>query len=73
MPLWRKPQDLPVPLAETSMLEHINTALTLFGAAHGLALVIVNMTKTPKDDAALHAIYRVVEVIAGIVSPRAKK
>jgi hypothetical protein len=55
------------------MFEHINTALTLFGAAHGLALVIVNMTKTPKDDDALHAIYRVVEVVAGIVSPRAKK
>ena len=55
------------------MFEHINTALTLFAAAHGLALVIVNLTKTPKDDAALAAVYKVVEVIAGIVTPRAKK
>jgi hypothetical protein len=31
------------------------------------------MTKTPKDDQVLAAVYKVIEVVAGIVSPRAKK
>jgi len=55
------------------MFEHINTAITVAGAAHGLALVIVNLTKTPKDDEVLARVYKVIEVIAGIVTPRAKK
>lgn len=43
-------------------------------AIHGLALVIVNLTPTPKDNAALSAAsklvvrgYRVIELLAGIV------
>lgn len=49
-------------------------------ALHGLALVIVNLTPTPKDDEALDAVqrvvvklYRVVEILAGIVGPLAKR
>jgi hypothetical protein len=49
-------------------------------ALHGLALVIVNLTPTPKDDEALDAaqrvvvkLYRVVEILAGIVGPLAKR
>lgn len=49
-------------------------------AVHGLALVIVNITPTPKDDEALDAIrrvvvklYRAVEILAGIVGPLAKR
>jgi len=49
-------------------------------ALHGLALVIVNITPTPKDDEALDAIqrvvvklYRAVEILAGIVGPLAKR
>lgn len=49
-------------------------------AIHGVALVIVNMTPTPKDNRALNQYtrllvktYRVIEVAAGIISPRAKK
>ena len=55
------------------MFEHIQTALSLFLAGHGLALVIVNMTKTPKDNEALAKAYKLIEVVAGIVTPRAKK
>ena len=55
------------------MFENLQTALSLFLAGHGLALVIVNLTKTPKDDQALAAVYKVVEMLAGIVTPRAKK
>jgi len=55
------------------MFEHIQTAFSLALAAHGLALAIVNLTKTPKDDEALRAAYKVIEVIAGIITPRAKK
>jgi hypothetical protein len=49
-------------------------------ALHGLALVIVNLTPTPKDDEALDTaqrvvvkLYRVVEILAGIVGPLAKR
>lgn len=49
-------------------------------AIHGVALVIVNMTPTPKDNKALNdytrllvKLYRVIEVAAGIISPKAKR
>lgn len=49
-------------------------------AIHGVALVVVNMTPTPKDNEALDnysklvvKAYRAIEILAGIVSPRAKR
>jgi len=42
-------------------------------AAHGLALVIVNTTDTPKDDELYGKFYKFIEVIAGIVTRIAKK
>ena len=42
-------------------------------AAHGLALVIVNTTKTPVDNEVYGKFYKVIEVIAGIVTKIAKK
>lgn len=56
-----------------AFFEHFQTFLTVAAAGHGLALVIVNLTKTPKDDQALAAVYKVIEVVAGIITPRAKK
>ena len=54
--------------------------VALVVALHGVALVIVNLTPTPKDDEALGAarrvvvkLYRVVEILAGIVGPRVKR
>lgn len=49
-------------------------------AIHGLALVIVNITPTPKDNEYLDnaakvlvKVYRAVEILAGIVSRKAKQ
>ena len=43
------------------------------GARHLLALAIVNLTPTPKDDEIYGKFYKVIEMIAGIVSKTAKK
>lgn len=42
-------------------------------AAHALALAIVNVTPTPKDDAFVTKAYKVVEVIAGIFGETVKE
>lgn len=49
-------------------------------AIHGLALVIVNLTPTPKDNEFLDGaarvlvkVYRAIEILAGIVSRKAKQ
>ena len=49
-------------------------------AVHGVALVVVNMTPTPRDNKALKQYirlvvksYRAIEIMAGIVSPLAKR
>ena len=56
------------------LMDDLSRYVTLAVAIHGLALVIVNLTPTPKDNAALGAAsklvvrgYRVVELLAGIV------
>ena len=46
--------------------------LAVLAALHGLAIAIVNLTPTPKDDEILAKIYRVVEILAGIFTNRAK-
>ena len=58
------------------MTEYVALAV----AIHGLALVVVNLTPTPKDNEALDSIsrvavklYRAVEILAGIVSRKAKQ
>ena len=43
------------------------------GALHLLALAIVNLTPTPKDDEIYGKFYKVIVMIAGIVSKTAKK
>lgn len=45
----------------------------IFLALHGLAVVVVNMTPTPKDDAWVGRAYRWFEIIGGIVTSRAKE
>jgi hypothetical protein len=49
-------------------------------AIHGVALVVVNMTPTPRDNEALDTysrlvvkLYRAIEIIAGVVTPRVKR
>jgi hypothetical protein len=61
-------------------MKHLSDYVALAVAIHGVALVVVNMTPTPKDDKALRdysrlavKLYRAIEILAGIVSPLAKK
>lgn len=49
-------------------------------AIHGVAVVVVNLTPTPKDNDALDSygrlavkLYRAIEILAGIISPMAKR
>ena len=44
----------------------------VFTAAHALALAIVNLTPTPKDNEMVAKWYRAVEILAGIIIPRVK-
>lgn len=62
------------------LMDRIAEYAALAVAIHGVALVIVNMTPTPKDNEALDnysrlvvKAYRAIEILAGIVSPRAKR
>ena len=61
-------------------MTHLSDYVALAVAIQGVALIIVNMTPTPKDNAALDSyakllvkLYRVIEVAAGIVSPKVKR
>jgi hypothetical protein len=45
----------------------------ILAALHVLALAVVNATPTPKDDEIYGKLYKVIEVIAGIVTKTAKK
>ena len=61
-------------------MDRIADYVALAVAIHGLALVIVNLTPTPKDNAALSSaarvavrVYRVIEIVAGVISPRVKR
>lgn len=61
-------------------MERIADYVALAVAIHGVALVVVNMTPTPKDNEALDSYsrllvkaYRAIEILAGIVSPRVKR
>lgn len=62
------------------MLDHASEYIALAVAIHGVAVVIVNLTPTPKDDEALDAysrlavkLYRAIEILAGIISPLVKR
>jgi len=61
-------------------MDRIADYVALAVAIHGLALVIVNLTPTPKDNEALSnaakvavRAYRVIEVLAGVVTGRVKR
>lgn len=54
------------------MQNHTNLFTALF-AVHAAAVVIVNMTPTPKDDEIVGKAYKVLEMAAGIFTKIAKK
>ena len=61
-------------------MNRVSEYVALAIAIHGAAVLIVNLTPTPKDDEALGSVtrmavklYRAVEILAGIWSPLAKR
>lgn len=69
-----------VELLAYQTVDQISQYVALAVALHGVALVIVNITPTPKDNEALSNVrragvklYRAIEVLAGVVGPLVKR
>jgi len=60
-------------LVMSFVTEHWSNIVGIAGAAHLLALAIVNVTPTPKDDEIYGKFYKAIEMLAGIVTKVAKK
>jgi len=56
-----------------NIIEHAQNLVEILLAVHALALLIVNLTPTQKDNEAVAKYYRVVEILAGIVTRFAKQ
>ena len=61
-------------------MDRITDYIALVVAIHGVALIVVNLTPTPTDDAALTAaaktavkLYRAIEILAGVITPFVKR
>jgi hypothetical protein len=54
------------------LIAHVQQLLVVLFAVHALALAICNLTPSPKDDEAVAKYYRVLEILAGIVTRLAK-
>jgi hypothetical protein len=56
-----------------TILANWETIMAILVGLHAVAVAIVNLTPTPTDDMILGKVYKVVEVIAGVVSKTAKE
>ena len=61
-------------------MNHTTEYIALAVAIHGVAVVIVNLTPTPKDNEVLGngarlvvQVYRAIEIMAGVITPLVKK
>lgn len=61
-------------------MNRIPEYITLAVAVHGVAVLVVNLTPTPKDDEALGnatravvKVYRAIEILAGVITPLVKR
>lgn len=61
-------------------MQHLPEIVAIALAAHGLAVAIVNITPTPKDNEALDTYsrmvvkaYRAIEILAGVITPLVKR
>jgi hypothetical protein len=61
-------------------MNRVSEYISLAVAIHGVALVVVNLTRTPKDNEALDGysrlvvkVYRAIEILAGIWGPKVKR
>jgi hypothetical protein len=57
----------------TDLIINAKHLVEILLAIHALALLIVNLTPTQKDDQAVAKYYRLVEILAGIVTRFAKQ
>ena len=55
------------------LAENKALVLEVFVAVHALALAIVNLTPTPKDNEVLGKVYKWIEVLGGVVTRKAKE
>jgi|TARA_R100000084_G_C4628169_1_gene136894 hypothetical protein len=55
------------------LMDNWSEIVGIAGALHLLALAIVNLTPTPKDDEVYAKAYKVIEKLAGVVTKMAKK
>lgn len=62
------------------LMGHMPEYVALAVAIHGVAVIIVNLTPTPKDNEALGTIsavavkaYRAIEILAGVITPLVKR
>lgn len=56
----------------TLIMANLPEIIAALFAIHAAALAIVNLTPTPKDDAVVAKYYRVIEILAGIVTKLSK-
>lgn len=54
------------------LMAHGPEILAALVAVHAAAVAVVNLTPTPKDDAVVARLYRVVEILAGIITKLSK-
>ena len=57
----------------TLLATHWTEIVAIGGALHLLALAIINATPTPRDNELYGKFYRVLEMLAGLVTKLAKK
>lgn len=55
-----------------NLISNAQRLLEILLAVHGVAILIVNLTPTKRDDQAVATYYRIIEVLAGIVTRLAK-
>jgi hypothetical protein len=56
-----------------NLLSNAQQLVEILLAVHGVAILIVNLTPTPKDNEVVAKYYRIIEVLAGIITRLAKK
>jgi hypothetical protein len=54
-------------------ITNIQGLLVILLATHAVAIAIVNLTPTPKDDETVAKVYKLIEILAGIITKLAKK
>jgi hypothetical protein len=55
-----------------NLISNAQRLVEILLAIHGVAILIVNLTPTKRDDQAVAGYYRIIEVLAGIITRLAK-